>query len=100
MSRRKDAFDAIFEAFVKEGRELGVQEAKRLYPLEMAALRRASGGNVRVKFERIRRIYADRWHEIYDQHLNIVHEEPVEEAPEPVLSPLEKLRKATRKENE
>lgn len=98
MSRKQDAMNLLFDCFVKEGKEMGIMELKRKYPRELANVRRAAAGsNVRVLFTRMRRIYADRWHEIYDK--NIVHEEPaVEEVPEP--SPLERLRMASRKEDE
>lgn len=108
MSRKKQAMDILFDCFVKEGRELGIMEAKRLYPRELSNVRKvAAGSNMRVLFSRMRRVYADRWHEIYDK--NIVHEEPKKVEPkkvepkkvsEPVLSPLEELRTVTRKENE
>jgi len=99
MSRKKQAMDLLFDCFVREGRELGYLQAQRLYPREMANIRKvAAGSNVRILFSRMRKIYADRWHEIYDKKVNIVREKPVEEVSEP--TPLERLRVASRKENE
>lgn len=95
MSKKQKAMDNIFECFKKEGRELGIMETKRLYPRELSDLRKASfGSNVRVLFSRMRKIYADRWHEIYDKE--VVHEK----VSKPAQDPLEKLRVATRKVNE
>jgi hypothetical protein len=98
MSRRQDAFEALFNAFKIEGKELGYMEAVKKYPKEMTLLRRVSGGgNSRVLFSRMRTLYRDRWHEIYNK--NLVQEKPAE-APKPNLSPLAKLKEATRKIDE
>ena len=95
IKRRQQAFDNIFNCFVREGRELGYLEANKLYPAEMAALKKiAPGSDIRVLFSRIRKIYANRWHEIYDK--NLVHEKP-EKVSKPTLSPLEALKVATGK---
>jgi len=100
MSRRQDAFEALFNAFKREGKELGYLEAVKKYPQEMVALRRVSGGgNPRVLFSRMRILFRDRWSEIYETKLNLVREKPAE-APKPELSPIEKLKEATRKTDE
>lgn len=100
---RTEAFDAIFEAFVKEGRELNIVELKTLYPKEAAELRKQFQGNLGAAIRRVRIVYKDRWHEIYDTKLGIVHEAP-KPAPKPAkveekveepskkLTPLEILR--------
>lgn len=95
--RRKQAFDALFDCYKKEGRELGIMELNKLYPREVAYLKKVSyGSDVRVLLSRMRKIYASRWHEIYDGSLNIVHEKS-EMTSKPTLNPLERLRVATRK---
>jgi saccharopine dehydrogenase-like NADP-dependent oxidoreductase len=95
INRRQKAFDNMFNCFVKEGRELGYMEATRLYPTEMAALKRvAPGSDLRVLFSRIRKIYANRWHEIYNK--GVVQEKP-EKVSRSTLSPLEALKVATGK---
>jgi len=98
MSRRKEALDRLFDCFVKEGRPLGVMETKRLYPTILGNLKKVSiDTDVRRIFNRMRKIYAHRWHEIYDK--GVVHVKP-EEASKPAKSPLEALKAATRKVNE
>jgi len=101
--RRREAFDAMFEIFVKEGRELTLLEMRTMYPYETADLRKQFQSNLGSAVRRMRRIYADRWHEIYDTKLGVVHEAP-KPAPKPVeveekveepskkLTPLEILR--------
>ena len=102
-SRRKSSFDAMFDAFVKEGRELTLGEMKALYPKETDNLRKNFQGSLGGAVRRMRKIYASRWHEIYDLKLGVVHEAP-KPAPKPVeveekveepskkLTPLEILR--------
>lgn len=104
---RKEAFDAMFNIFVKEGRELNLIEMRTKYPKESAALRKQFQSNLGTAVRRMRKIYKNRWHEIYDPKLGIVHEAPkpkpvkakVEESSEK-LTPLEKLRLASKKEGE
>lgn len=97
MQRKKKAFDALFDCYVQEGKELGIMEAKRMYPRVLTEIRKATPGtDLRVVFSRMRKIYADRWHEIYDKKVNVVHEEP-KKVSEPVRDPLEKLRTVSRK---
>lgn len=92
MSKRRDAFEAVFEIFVQEGRELNIGDLRESYPAEAAALRRAYKGSLNKALQRMRRIYRNRWNEIYDTELGVVHEKV--NIPED-LSPLDALRNAS-----
>lgn len=101
MSRRLNAFNALFDCYKREGKELGLMELKRKYPREVANLRKVSAGSdINKLLSRMKNIYADRWHEIFENKINIVHEKPVKQVSEPNLSPLERLKKVSRKANE
>jgi len=100
-SKRHEAYLGMFEAFKKEGRELNIGEAKKLYPEAAAALRKHSV-SMGAGMRRLKKIFKNEWHEIYETKLNIVHT-PVKPTPKTVdissdsseeLSPLDKLRKA------
>lgn len=70
---RSKAFDDMFNVYLKEGRELGINECRELYPEEFKALRRCSS-TTGAAFRRLRIVFKDRWHEIRKD--NIIPEEP------------------------
>lgn len=93
MSRRRDAFEAVFETFKTEGRELTLGELRNKYPKQAAELRKVYNGSLNRAVQRLRKIYADRWNEIYDVKLGIQYSQQDSD-----LSPLDKLRRATEEE--
>ena len=95
MSRRKRAFDNVFDIFVEEGRELSIRELKEQYPEEAAALRREFKGSFNKAYRKLRKVNRAKWAEVSD---SIVHEEPLD-IPED-LSPLDALRKAAEIDDE
>jgi hypothetical protein len=106
MSRRARAFEAVFEIYKKEGRELRVRELREKYPAEAAELRRAYNGQLNKAIKKLRKVYLKRWNEITGV---IVHPEPIVKIEEPKveakveepkveepedLTPLDRLKKA------
>lgn len=100
MISRKEAYEAMFNIFLKEGRVLGMRECVAKYPKEAQALRKCAPTKA-IAFKRLRRIYKHRWHEIGTSVPEVINPpkepviDPVEDFQEPVQEegdPLEKLR--------
>lgn len=98
-------YDVVFEWHVTAGRELNISELvvksktdKRVRPITRESARLIS--------KKVKRIFRNRWHEIYDAQLGIVHEPAPEPAPapapepQPEVDPLEALREARAKKKE
>ena len=101
MSKRTEAYEAIFEIYKKEGREVPLREFKAKYRDETKQLSRYHSGTLSSGFRRVKRLYRNRWDEIgapVAQAKPIVEpkvEEPKVEEPKEELTPLEKLRQGS-----
>lgn len=84
------SLDLLFEAYVAEGRELGVREVRSKYPRAVKAAQNACPGlSLQQIMIKVRRVYARRWHEI--------NPKPTESVAS--LSILDKMRMAAQKVN-
>lgn len=101
--RRINLHEDIFEAFKAHGKELSMGELRR----HLGGMSTSREGWQKA-IKKCHRVYKNRWHEIYDTKLGIVHEpapQPVQEPvpapePEPKVDPLSALRKARAKKEE
>lgn len=106
---RSEYPELIFSWFVEAGEELGMREIRVRARKERLRL---SSQGLRLMVRRLKKTHADRWHEIYDKKLGVVHTpapkpkkaktpEPAP-APEPApeIDPLEALSKARAKKEE
>ena len=99
---RSHIYESIFNMYVEEGREISMKELKVLtrgMPFPKSSLR--------IIVRRIRKLYSDRWHEIYATKTGVVHTKaPVaakEDLPDTThtkVDPLEALKKARAKKEE
>lgn len=100
---RTDLYSTVFRWYVEAGKELTISELV-LRSKKDKGVRTLTRANARLIAKKTKKVYANRWHEIYDTRLGIVHEPapaPVqapapEPAPElePEVDPLEALRVA------
>lgn len=86
------SLDLVFEAYIIEGRELGVRELRGKYPRAVKAAQNACPGlTIQQIMLKVRKVYSRRWHEI--------NQKPTESVAS--LSILDKMRMAAQKvENE
>ena len=86
------SLDLIFEAYIAEGKELGVRDLRSKYPRAVKAAQNACPGlTLQQIMLKVRRVYSRRWHEI--------NQKPTESVAS--LSILDKMRMAAKKvENE
>ena len=105
----RSLYETIFQWHVEAGRELSISELVAKSRNERG-VRKLTRELARLATKKTRKIYFDRWHEIYDTKLGIVHEPapaPVQAPPpapapepEPKVDPLAALRKARAKKEE
>ena len=89
--------EPLFNVYLKEGRELGVRELSKRYPSELRSAGRAlRTRDVRLICRKVKKLYRDRWNEIYGYSLGIVTEpaEQMDEETAASLTILEKMRMA------
>ena len=100
-------YETIFNWHVKAGRELSISDLV-VKSRNERGVRSLTREKARLASKKTRKIYFNRWHEIYDTKLGIVHEPapaPVQKSvpapePEPKVDPLAALRKARAKKEE
>jgi len=93
---RSDYPELVFSWFVEAGEELGMKEIRVRAKRERMRL---SSQGLRLMVRRLKKTHSDRWHEIYDKKLGVVHTPATPEpspAPElkPEVDPLAALRTA------
>jgi len=106
---RTDLYSTVFRWHVEAGRELTISELV-VRSKKDKSVRTLTRENARLIAKKTRKVYTNRWHEIYDIKLGIVHEPapaPVQAPtpapapePEPEVDPLAALRKARAKKEE
>lgn len=96
--RAKQLPQDIFQAHKDAGKELTLGELRRTL-----SIGRVSREALVKAMKTTKRIFNNRWHEIYDAKLGVVHTpapEPKQAQEEPVIDPLLALRKARKKREE
>lgn len=101
--------DVVFNWYLQAQRELTINEIV-LRSKTSREIRKLTRESARLVAKKVKRIYRNRWNEIYDTKLGIVHEPapaPVQVSkpapapePEPKVDPLAALRKARAKKEE
>lgn len=106
---RSEYPELLFSWFVEAGEELGMREIRVLARKERLRL---SSQGLRLMVRKLKKTHADRWHEIYDKKLGVVHTPAPKPAkaitpepspapePKPEADPLAELRKARAKKEE
>lgn len=96
--RAKQLPQDIFQAHKDAGRELTLGEIRRTLTIG-----RVSREALVKAMKTTKRIFRQRWHEIYDANLGVVHTpapEPIQAQEEPAIDPLVALKKARKKREE
>lgn len=99
--------EVVFNWYVQAQRELTINEIV-LKSKTSKEIRKLTRESARLVAKKVKRVYRNRWNEIYDTKLGIVHEPapaPVQNSvpapePEPKVDPLAALRKARAKKEE